>query len=233
MCHENYLRYLLETCDEIYIDTSSLMNTEPLQLFVKNAEDEFVKAGKTITVTNTVLSELKNHERFDSNSEKRESAMAGKEIVTLYSTIFAFEEGNLECSDSTVFADSDFLARLTRNKAKKSQLLITNDWKLSRDAYRINEQESNKGYRIMICYINYYGLVCRCECTRERESKISKGCVKSEPQKSIERKATTETIELVETCKWKKPVMIAGCIMGGVLMDQITMRYIKPLLQAY
>ena len=67
MCHENYLRYLLETCDEIYIDTSSLMNTEPLQLFVKNAEDEFVKAGKTITVTNNVLSELKNHERFDSN----------------------------------------------------------------------------------------------------------------------------------------------------------------------
>ena len=59
------------------------------------------------------------------------------------------------------------LSELTVNKIEYGQLLITNDKKLSRDAYGLNNQESCKGHRIMVCYVNRAGELQMCECVKE------------------------------------------------------------------
>lgn len=233
MCYENYLKYLLGTCDDIYIDTSTLMNVEALRRFVESGKDEFSNSDNKIIVTAAVLSELKSHQQYDSNVDKRERALVAFELINTYPDIFKIEKEEEPTRSDYAFADRDFLSRLTLNKSSRRQLLITNDRKLGQDAYRINEQESNKGCRIMICYINFYGGICRCTCTRDEERNLQEVDVK-ENTEHIEKKCCVVSHSNPKAKKpkanyWKYTCVFAGGLASGICVD----RFAVPLLRKY
>lgn len=234
MCYENYLKYLLGTCDDIYIDTSTLMNVEALRRFVESGKEEFLNSDNKIIVTAAVLSELKNHQQYDSNADKRERAIVAFELINTYPDIFKFEKEEESIKSDYAFADRDFLSRLTLNKSSRRQLLITNDRKLGQDAYRINEQESNKGCRIMICYINFYGGICRCTCTKDEERNLQEVDVK-EKTEYIEKKCRVVRHDSPIAKKpkanyWKYTCVFAGGLAGGIAIDRWAVPFIKRTL---
>lgn len=234
MCYENYLKYLLGTCDDIYIDTSTLMNVEALRRFLESGKDDFSNSDNKIIVTAAVLSELKNHQQYDSNADKRERALVASELINTYPDIFKFEKEDESTKIDYSFADRDFLSRLTLNKSSRRQLLITNDRKLGQDAYRINEQESNKGCRIMICYINFYGGICRCTCTKDEERNLQEVDA-IENIEYIEKKCRavshgSSTAKKTTASCWKYTCVFAGGLAGGIAIDRWAVPFIKRTL---
>lgn len=92
------------------------------------------------------------------NIEKQEKAKSVILLFKNYSNLFIFEDKDLKQSEvSSAFADSELLSRITKDKSKHSQLLITNDKNLSVDAYKLNKLYSCKGKKIMVCFIDNLG----------------------------------------------------------------------------
>lgn len=86
------------------------------------------------------------------------AALFLSEYETNDSNLFIFEDKDLKQSEvSSAFADSELLSRITKDKSKHSQLLITNDKNLSVDAYKLNKLYSCKGKKIMVCFIDNLG----------------------------------------------------------------------------
>ena len=135
MTNTEYVNTLLQFNDIIYIDTSSLMNVQDLRMFLDNYQQYFIKYNKKIIVTREVCLEIVKH--LSSKIESKE--FKAKAVIDL----FIFEDENLNNLDAEkAFADSELLSRLTMGKTEFSQLLITNDKKLSVDAYNLNNLNS-------------------------------------------------------------------------------------------
>lgn len=157
MTNLEYVESLVSVNDMIYIDTSSLMNVEVFEEFVENYRNIFLDYQKRIIVTREVCLEIVKHLSSDSMNKQ----IKAKNVVRIfknYSNLFTFEDENLnEFEVGKAFADSELLSRMTKEKSEFRQLLITNDKKLSLDAYSLNSLNSCKGQKIMVCYINGNG----------------------------------------------------------------------------
>ena len=194
MSCKNYVEYIIDKNEMIYIDTSTLMNVESLRIFIGRTEKIFESRNKQIIVSRTVVSELKKHAVSDS-VEKRKKAEEALDLLEQFQMMFY-----VECEDNTNgFADSELLARLILMKSSCSQVLITNDKKLSKDAYAINEQESNRGNKIMVCHINYAGFLNMCCCVKEIEASTDNDkCLDNKE----ENKTETVYVQVSSEKKW-------------------------------
>lgn len=157
MTNREYVEDLLALNEKIYIDTSSLMNDTELGRFLVQYQDIFEALNKKIIVTREVCLEIVRH-LSSKNIEKQEKAKSVILLFKNYSNLFLFEDKDLKQSEvSSAFADSELLSRITKDKSKHSQLLITNDKNLSVDAYKLNKLYSCKGKKIMVCFIDNLG----------------------------------------------------------------------------
>ena len=157
MTNREYVEDLLALNEKIYIDTSSLMNDTELGRFLVQYQDIFEALNKKIIVTREVCLEIVRHLSLK-NIEKQEKAKSVILLFKNYSNLFIFEDKDLKQSEvSSAFADSELLSRITKDKSKHSQLLITNDKNLSVDAYQLYKLYSCKGKKIMVCFIDNLG----------------------------------------------------------------------------
>lgn len=228
MYYGNYLNYVLDHNDLIYVDTSTLMNADSMQLFIQRAEDEFLARNKRMIVTQWVQKELNKHIRSD-NENKRDQARAALLLLAKYDSLFILEDDNA-ILDSATFADSDLLSRLVLNKATATQLLITYDRSLALDAYNLNNQGSNKGGKVMVCHINRAGYIKKCDCVGSPNHESDD--VPIEPEVIVREKIVyvnrpVEKEIVSNTKAWKTPVAIATGFISGIAFEKFALPFIK------
>ena len=170
MTNKQYVEKIITSVDRILVDTSTLM-THGFQQFIGNNKERLISGGKSIIVPKSVYTEIAR--LLDSEEpEKSAAAMSAVELLALNKNIFQVESAPLtEEEIAHAFADAQLLSELTLHKSDYNQLLITNDRKLSCDAFELNQQQSCKGRRILVCYINWCGELQCCECARPASEK--------------------------------------------------------------
>ena len=165
MVAKDYISAMVNANSIIYIDTASLMDITELRRFIENGEDILREKNRRIVVPQAVCLELVRH-LSSRNQEKQEKALQVLELLNMYQDIFDVHNKGLNEDDIyAVFADAEILAELTRNKKYFGQLLITNDRALGQDAFELNNQGSCRGHQIMVCFINRWGELRKCDCT--------------------------------------------------------------------
>ena len=170
MYTNDYIRTMVSANEAIYIDTASLMDVENLELFIDNAEWVLLNEHRKIIVPRAVCLELTRH-LGSQNPVKRDKAVRVLEMLGSHGDIFEVHNEDLREEEALkAFADSELLAELTLNRTACGQLLITNDRRLSEDAYKLNEQASCRGHKVMVCFINRFGELRKCECARAQSS---------------------------------------------------------------
>lgn len=165
MTNKQYIEKIISSVDRILVDTSTLMSPGFLQ-FISNNKEELVLACKKLIIPKAVYSELARH-LASADSDKAELALSAVELISLNKDIFQVE--NVPLSNDEVlhaFADAELLSELTIHKSNSNQLLLTNDKKLSCDAFDLNQQQSCKGCKVLVCYINWCGEMQCCDCAR-------------------------------------------------------------------
>lgn len=216
MTNREYVEDLLALNEKIYIDTSSLMNDTELGRFLVQYQDIFGSLDKKIIVTREVCLEIVRH-LSSKNIEKQEKAKSVILLFKNYSNLFIFEDKDLKQSEvSSAFADSELLSRITKDKSKHSQLLITNDKNLSVDAYKLNKLYSCKGKKIMVCFIDNLG-------------QLNKGKTGFETNPNtlvIEQKTAEEQVEEQnnnqEGAKIFQKIIFGGCLLSvGFVLGKI------------
>ena len=217
MTNREYVEDLLALNEKIYIDTSSLMNDTELGRFLVQYQDIFEALNKKIIVTREVCLEIVRH-LSSKNIEKQEKAKSVILLLKNYSNLFIFEDKDLKQSEvSSAFADSELLSRITKDKSKHSQLLITNDKNLSVDAYKLNKLYSCKGKKIMVCFIDNLG-------------QLNKGKTGFETNPNtlvIEQKTPEEQVEEQnnnqEGAKIFQKIIFGGCLLSvGFVLGKIS-----------
>lgn len=217
MTNREYVEDLLALNEKIYIDTSSLMNDTELGRFLVQYQDIFEALNKKIIVTREVCLEIVRHLSLK-NIEKQEKAKSVILLFKNYSNLFIFEDKDLKQSEvSSAFADSELLSRITKDKSKHSQLLITNDKNLSVDAYKLNKLYSCKGKKIMVCFIDNLG-------------QLNKGKTGFETNLNtlvIEQKTPEEQVEEQnnnqEESKIFQKIIFGGCLLSvGFVLGKIS-----------
>ena len=217
MTNREYVEDLLALNEKIYIDTSSLMNDTELGRFLVQYQDIFEALNKKIIVTREVCLEIVRH-LSSKNIEKQEKAKSVILLFKNYSNLFIFEDKDLKQSEvSSAFADSELLSRITKDKSKHSQLLITNDKNLSVDAYKLNKLYSCKGKKIMVCFIDNLG-------------QLNKGKTGFETNLNtlfIEQKNPEEQVEEQnnnqEESKIFQKIILGGCLLSvGFVIGRIS-----------
>lgn len=166
MCATDYINLMVSTNEAIYIDTASLMDIENLEMFIDKAEGALQGQDRKIIVPRAVCLELTRH-LGSQHPEKQEKAARALEILGEHLDIFDVHDEDLREEEALkAFADSEILAELTLNRKACGQLLITNDRRLSEDAYKLNEQVSCRGHKVMVCFISRFGDLRKCECAK-------------------------------------------------------------------
>ena len=160
-------RLLQELSDgdgEIIMDTASLMEEERVSDMVENYKALLIKNRQSIIIPGAVCQELVRHLTSD-NEEKKRKANEALKIIRNNGEIFSVESAGYATDEvRKAFADREILLRLTNIRATKRQLLITNDRKLGRDAYNLNQIESCSGKMVSVYYLSYNGNLCECDC---------------------------------------------------------------------
>ena len=139
--------------DRVYIDTSTLMNYDPLRLFLGRYEHR----GLKIIMPASVRLELARH--IDSGiPDKAEKSLGCIRVMDEYPGLIVLDGGILpEDLMYSTHADREILAMLTRDKGRYRQLLITNDSDLAADALALNSQLSCPGNEVSVRRINRKG----------------------------------------------------------------------------
>lgn len=165
MTNSQYTEKTLALVQRILVDTSTLM-TPGFQRFISNNKDLLLSCNQRIIVPKAVYTELARHMSSE-NADKCEHAMAAIDLMVLNKEVFQVESAPLsEDEVAHAFADVELLSELTLHRSDYSQLLITNDRKLSCDAFELNQQQSCKGRMVRVCYINWCGELQCCDCAR-------------------------------------------------------------------
>lgn len=222
MTNSQYTEKTLASVQRILVDTSTLM-TSGFQRFINNSKELLVTGNQKIIVPRAVYTELARH-MCSENIEKCDRAMAAVDLLALNKDIFQVE--NVLLSEDEIahaFADAQLLSELTLHHPAYNQLLITNDRKLSCDAYDLNQQQSCKGRKVLVCYINWCGELQCCDCARPSTVKVVEKQVSCDPenttvtQSSIPEKNTKENTEETWEFDWLSGLLglsSAGLIYG-------------------
>ena len=148
-------------------------------------------------------------------------------MLALNKSVFQVDSAPLTDDEiAHAFADAQLLSELTLHKSDCHQLLITNDRKLSCDAFELNQQQSCKGRRILVCYVNGWGELQCCECARPAVEKkadttldVDKESV--QPRSAADNPLNTASVEEVREAEthwhfdWKSGVI--GISSVGIL----------------
>ena len=173
MNNTQYIEKTIASVDRILVDTSTLM-TNGFRQFISNNKQCFISGNKKIIIPKSVYTEIARHIGSD-NYEKSERAMDAIELMSLNKEIFQIESVPLTDEEiAHAFADAQLLSELTLHKSNYNQLLITNDRNLSCDAFDLNQQQSYKGRKVFVCYINFLGEMWCCECARQPSNTLQK-----------------------------------------------------------
>ncbi len=164
MNNADYTKKLLLENEIIIIDTSAVMDYEELYQLVTRIECLLLEFSKKIVVPRVVWIELMRHIN-SKKQDKREKALRAVDILCMRPDIFEIESEYFDPKEMLkTFADAELLSELTRKKVQYHQLLITNDKKLSKDAFNLNNQESCHGHQIVVCYLSRAGKLKTCDC---------------------------------------------------------------------
>ena len=204
MTNSQYTEKTLASVQRILVDTSTLM-TPGFQRFISNNKKLLATSNQKIIVPKAVYTELARHMGSE-DSDKSEHAMAAVDLLALNKDIFQVESAALsEDEIAHAFADAQLLSELTLHRSDYSQLLITNDRKLSCDAFDLNQQQSCKGRKVLVCYINWCGELQCCECARpSAERTVEKQASSSFENNTVSSSKVSETnVEEVAEDIWK------------------------------
>ena len=216
MTNREYVEDLLALNEKIYIDTSSLMNDTELGRFLVQYQDIFEALNKKIIVTREVCLEIVRH-LSSKNIEKQEKAKSVILLFKNYSNLFIFEDKDLKQSEvGSAFADSELLSRITKDKSKHSQLLITNDKNLSVDAYKLNKLYSCKGKKIMVCFIDNLGQLNKGKTGFETNLNTLVIEQKTPEQQVEEQNNNQEESKLFQKIIWGCCLLSVGFVIGKI-----------------
>lgn len=216
MTNREYVEDLLALNEKIYIDTSSLMNDTELGRFLVQYQDIFEALNKKIIVTREVCLEIVRH-LSSKNIEKQEKAKSVILLFKNYSNLFIFEDKDLKQSEvSSAFADSELLSRITKDKSKHSQLLITNDKNLSVDAYKLNKLYSCKGKKIMVCFIDNLGQLNKGKTGFETNLNILVIEQKTPEEQVEEQNNNQEESKIFQKIIWGGCLLSVGFVIGKI-----------------
>ena len=132
-------------------------NNKNTESVIEAIRPYLLAVNKKILITAPVSHELMKH-KIRKKEQTVHLAEKAYEIIEKYSDVFTLED----CENSkkeifAAFADPSLIARMTVNKDHHSQLLITNDKKLSVDALNINTMKSCKGKPVTVYSISESG----------------------------------------------------------------------------
>ena len=153
----NSIAEIVENSDIIYIDTCSLMQSENTESVIEAIRPYLLAVNKKILITAPVSHELMKH-KIRKKEQTIHLAEKAYEIIEKYDDVFTLEDcGTTKEEIFAAFADPRLIARMTMCKDHNSQLLITNDKKLSVDALNINTLKSCKGKPVNVYSISESG----------------------------------------------------------------------------
>ena len=232
MYTNDYIRTMVSLNEAIYIDTASLMDVENLELFIDNAEWVLLNEHRKIIVPRAVCLELTRHLGAQS-PVKKEKAVRVLELLGSHGDIFEVHDEDLREEEALkAFADSELLAELTLNRTACGQLLITNDRRLSEDAYKLNEQASCRGHKVMVCFINKFGELRKCECTRTQS--VADHCEETPiPEATASASESPAIIEGQPACRPTQRFKISQVLIpiSTFAAGFITCKYGKPAVK--
>ena len=180
----------------IYIDTCSLMRYSVLDKILAEARPILLDKNKKIIVPKSVYLELLKHQ-ICNDVNRQQLAEQAWDLLKKYNDVFVLEDTDASKQEMyQAFADADLISKMTVNKANYSQLLITNDKKLSMDALNINDLKSCRGKPIKVCSVS--------ETVGLKEfqmptTKQSKSIEEEMPQKENSVKKVVQNIYLIST----------------------------------
>ncbi len=217
MTNKQYTEKTFNYVERILVDTSTLMSPG-ISNFIENNKENLLTSGKKIIINKAVYTEIGRH-LCNEKSEKNKLALEAVRLMSENKDIFEIESAPLTDDEiAHAFADAQILSELTINKPDYNQLLLTNDKKLSCDAFNINLQQSCKGRKVFVCYINCNGEMQCCECVQalaEMEEKDAES-------EKIKSKGLTdeETIECDsdKTITWKFDLKSGALSLLGIGM---------------
>ena len=213
----NEKTYLMATManSETIIDTASLLQPGFDPFIRKNAE-AFLESGFKIIISRAVRMELIKL-ISSSNMIKASLALHASTIIAEYKDIFIIEPGHVSDEEAfKAFADRAILSRLTSNSGDSSQLLITNDKKLAKDAFNINNLDSCRSHKVKVCFLNDEGQLCRCGCTLPQSTEESDD-VPSDNQSPIIQEGSEA--EICENAPANGSSTISNIIIGSSLFS--------------
>ena len=182
--------------DIIYIDTCSLMQNDNTENVIETIRPYLLAANKMILITAPVSHELTKH-KIRKKEQTVHLAEKAYEIIEKYSDVFTLEDyGTSKEEVFAAFADPTLIARMTLAKEHCSQLLITNDKKLSFYALNINTQKSCHGKPVIVYSISESGELEEFIAPTPEQSKV---IIKEVPKKEQPMKDVARTLYLVST----------------------------------
>lgn len=189
MTNAQYTEKILSSVERIIVDTSTLM-TRGFQQFIYNNKERILANGQKMIVPKAVYAELARHIGSEDESKSKD-AMAAVELMTMNRDVFQVESTPLSEEEiAHAFADAQLLSELTLHRSDYNQLLITNDRRLSCDAFSLNQQQSCKGRRVLVCYINWCGELQCCDCARPAADRVPEKPVLISPENNTESPST-------------------------------------------
>lgn len=221
MCNKNdYIKQQVENNEIIYIDTCSLMNPNRLIGFLEYVKPLLLNEGKRITIHNCVMEELRRLQ-MSSNSLKRDQANIALDIIAKNRDSFEIlSDDSDDSSDYEYFADKELLKDIFDQRRNHTILLISNDRKLTFDAYNFNKIESVNGNKIHVCYLSHYGDLNICDCVKDNQKdcdanddlKVSEKDEK--PKIVVQKEYIASECSKLETIGIPLATMMLGILLG-------------------
>ena len=165
----DYITKQIQYNEIIWIDTCTMMYIQRFELFIKNVRPILLETSKKIQIPDCVMAELAKHQ-LSTDEFKRTSATEALNIVKLNNDIFKIEYLDNDASNGENFADPKILTVILEKRRNIPQLLISNDQRLTSDAYKFNGFESFYGSKVSVCYIGANGDMNMCDCVKNKTS---------------------------------------------------------------
>ncbi len=150
------IEILIQDNQIIMIDTCFAMN-DAFESFISNVELTLMTNRKKIVVRNYVMAELyRLMGSYDEHTKQK--ATRAVSTICLSPHIFAIDETHV--TTETIlksFADAEFIADFTKNRIHHKMVLLTNDYKLGKDIYELNNLKSCNGKQIKVFRLTHNG----------------------------------------------------------------------------
>lgn len=229
MYKTEYLKQQIQFNEIIWIDTSTMMYIQRFELFIKKVRPLLLESNKKIQIPDCVMAELAKHQ-LSSDEFKRTCAIEALNLIKANSEIFKVEHIENDASNGETFADPKILTAILEKRRNVPQLLISNDQKLTSDAYKFNDLESFYGSKVNVCYIGANGDMNMCDCVKNKDFKDEPEIIYKDKiiEKEVIKEVTQDktfiesygipiglsvgTIGTYVLCNWKKTVKFAKSV---------------------